>query len=300
MEKGTLQNDVLNFYLQRRADRKAMNLSFKCFLQLMLFMTVLSANHTTASQFNEYLPTVDGLSVKVSANFVDDPVATVIYITGLGGTSNNLQKLSSDFSDRNLNFVTFDRDEPPCNGFECFSTVGRRVPSGQPIYAEDQPSALDHIVANEVKTIFDFVTQQNWYQNAPKLYLIAGSYGAWIALQASVTPELGNLINGAVFVSPSVVPHKSSGKYANEKIRFDAIKTGFNGKPVLAIGSRNDILFPGATTADSLDLLKQALTSADIQTIYEPTGKHAKELLINDAGRLQQVIDWIVSQAISN
>lgn len=272
-----------------------MNFDLKSFLNITLAMMATYATYTPAA----LLPTTDGLKTDMVVNSVESPIATVIYIAGLGGNGNDIQGLSNDFAAQRLNLVTFDRDEPPCKGFQCFGTVGSRVPSGQPIYAEGEPSALDHIVANEILAVFDFVTKQDWYQTAPKLYLIGGSYGAWITLQASVTPNLGNLINGAVLVSPSVAPHKSTGKYASEMLRFDVIKTGFKGKPVLAIGSQNDALFPGATTADSLDLLERELRDAKIEIVQEPTGKHAKDLLFASPDQRQLLIDWIAQQALT-
>ena len=84
-----------------------------------------------------------------------------------------------------------------------------------------------------------------------------------------------------MFVSPPIAPHKSTGKYAAEVVRFDAIKHGLISKPVLAIGSDKDILFPGATTADSVTLLESELTGTEFLAVMESSGKHAKELLFS-------------------
>lgn len=273
-------------------------LSTKCWVGLaLLFVSMSSCAQATSAPIKSSIKSGDGLIAEIATSKATNPIGTVIYVTGLGGKGNSIQKLANVFLDNDLNLVTFDRDEPACQGFQCFGTVGSRVPSGQPIYAEGQPSALDHIVANELSSVINFVTQADWYQSAPKLYLVGGSYGAWITLQASATPELTELISGAVFVSPSIAPHKSTGKYASEALRFDAIKHGLISKPVLAIGSDKDILFPGATTADSVTFLEAELTGTKFFAVKESTGKHAKELLFYSKIHVKKIIDWILEQA---
>jgi pimeloyl-ACP methyl ester carboxylesterase len=201
---------------------KKLSLKWKLILFFGIF---LHATFAMASSEKITLDTVDGLSFDVVVTEASSPRATVIYVPGLGGDGNEIQKLNERFASENLNLVSFDRDEPPCEGFKCFMTVGNRVPSGQPIYSPDQQSALDHIVANEMVTVMSFITSSQFYQKAPKIFLIGGSYGAWVSLQAASTPELSNYVHGAVFVSPSIAPHKSTGEYAKEMIRFEKIKT---------------------------------------------------------------------------
>lgn len=266
---------------------------------LLVFLGLFLATNASAfaSAKKSTLQTVDGLSFDVMVSQAEAPKATIIYVTGLGGKGNQIQQLSSEFTTNNFNLVTFDRDEIPCSGFKCFATVGGRVPSGQPIYAGSEPSALDHIVSNEIASVIDFVSNSQWHKSASNLFVIGGSYGAWITLQTTVTPELSGAIDGVIFVSPSVAPHKSTGKYANELIRFNEIKGGLKNKPVLAIGSGNDELFPGATTKDSIDFLATNLIGARVQIIVEHSGKHAKKLLLDSSRIRNQIIEWLVEKA---
>ena len=128
------------------------------------------------------------------------------------------------------------------------------------------------------------------------MFIIGGSYGALITLQTTVDAEFCEFISGVVLLSPFVAPHKSNGKYAKELIRFNEINGGLKNKPVLAIGSDNDELFPGATTKDSVDFLANNLLEARVQTILEDSGKHAKKLLLESNAIRSQIISWLVEQ----
>ena len=267
---------------------------FGAFVFLVLFFAI--SGSTNASTDKLAMRTADGLTFDVMLSKAETPKGTVIYVTGLGGDGNQIQKLSAEFNSNNFHLVTFDRDEPPCDGFKCFATVGDRVPSGQPIYADGEISALDHIVSNEISSVIEFVTNSEWHASAPNLFIIGGSYGAWITLQTTVAAEFSELIDGVVLLSPSVAPHKSTGKYAKELIRFNEINGGLKNKPVLAIGSDNDELFPGATTKDSVDFLATNLIEARVQTILEDSGKHAKKLLLDSTAIRSQIINWLVEQ----
>ena len=140
-----------------------------------------------------------------------------------------------------MNLITFDRNEPDCKGFKCFGTVGSRAKSNQLIYAEDnQETALENIVENEVKSVLKFIKSSSWYESDNGIFIIGGSFGAWIALSLISDQEIKKDIKGIVFLSPSIAPHKSSGKYANEIITYNNLIKNIGEIKGLAIGSAND------------------------------------------------------------
>ena len=132
----------------------------KCWVGLaLLFTSISSCAQATSAPIKSSIKSGEGLIAEIATSKATNPIGTVIYIAGLGGKGNSIQKLANVFLDSNLNLVTFDRDEPACQGFQCFGTVGSRVPSGQPIYAEGKLSALDHIVANELSSVTHLIAQ---------------------------------------------------------------------------------------------------------------------------------------------
>ena len=89
---------------------------------------------------------------------------TALYIAGLGGKGNQVSSISKFFNQNGINLVTFDRNEKKCKGFACFKTVGQRSKSGQLIYAENnQETAIEHILKNEITSVLNFITDSNWY-----------------------------------------------------------------------------------------------------------------------------------------
>ena len=110
---------------------------------------------------------------------------TALYITGLGGKGNQVSSISKFFNQNGINLVTFDRNEKKCKGFACFKTVGQRSKSGQLIYAENnQETAIEHILKNEITSVLNFIIESNWYDGSQGIYIIGGSFGSWLTLAA--------------------------------------------------------------------------------------------------------------------
>ena len=244
---------------------------------------------------NFELTTNEGKTFPITVSVDENrSLPTVVYVTGLGGKSNSLAKFSKEFLEKGLNLITFDRNEPDCKGFKCFGTVGSRSKSNQLIYAEDnQETAIENIVENEVKSVLEFIKSSSWYESNNGIYIIGGSFGAWITLSLLSDEEIKNDIKGVVFLSPSTAPHKSSGKYANEIITYNKLISKISVIKGLAIGSPNDELFPGATTKDAVDFLAETIPQMKIKKLITDSKLHAKELLKQDSEIKNDILNWI-------
>ena len=262
----------------------------------IIFLTLFLIYSNIAIAENYKLTTKEGKTFPITVSVDENrSLPTVVYVTGLGGKSNSLAKLSKEFLEKGLNLITFDRNEPDCKGFKCFGTVGSRSKSNQLIYAEDnQETAIENIVENEVKSVLEFIKSSSWYESDNGIYIIGGSFGAWITLSLLSDEEIKNDIKGVVFLSPSTAPHKSSGKYANEIITYNSLIKNIVEIKGLAIGSPNDELFPGATTKDAVDFLAETIPQMKIKKIITNSKLHAKELLKKDSEIKNDILNWIV------
>ena len=260
----------------------------------LIFLFWIYSNLAISENFE--LTTNEGKKFPITVSIDENRnLPTVIYITGLGGKSNSLSTISEDFLEKGLNLITFDRNEPDCKGFKCFGTVASRAKSNQLIYAEDnQETAIENIVENEVKSVLKFIKSSSWYESDNGIFIIGGSYGAWIALSLISDQETKKDIKGVVFLSPSTAPHKSSGEYANEIITYNNLIKNIGEIKGLAIGSANDELFPGATTKDAVDFLVETLTEMKIKKIITDSKLHAKELLKQDSEIKNDILNWII------
>lgn len=99
------------------------------------------------------------------------------------------------------------------------------------------------------------------------------------------------------FVASLAAPHLLTGKYANEIKTFNAVATGLARKPVLAIGSANETLWPGVTTLDSVTFLGQSLKGASVTLMQTKSSKHAKDLISGDKNIRKSIVDWIVKNS---
>ena len=79
---------------------------------------------------------------------------------------------------------------------------------------------VGYILKNEITTVFNFVRGSDWYDKNEGIYVIGGSFGSWLSLGILADKNLSKDIKGVIFLSPSVAPHKSTVKYANEIIKF--------------------------------------------------------------------------------
>ena len=219
---------------------------------------------------------------------------TALYISGLGGKGNQVSSISKFFNRNGINLVTFDRNEKKCKGFACFKTVGQRSKSGQLIYAENnQETAIEHILKNEITSVLNFIIESNWYDGSRGIYIIGGSFGSWLTLAVMSNPTLRENIKGFVFLSPSVAPHKSSGKYATELDKFKYLKSSNQSSKCFGIGSPNDILFPGATTKDAVDFLNDNLSCDTFKKLIVKSKLHSHKLLVKEKNIQTQIVSWI-------
>ena len=208
---------------------------------------------------------------------------TALYISGLGGKGNQVSSISKFFNRNGINLVTFDRNEKKCKGFACFKTVGQRSKSGQLIYAENnQETAMEHILKNEINSVLNFITDSNWYDRSKGIYIIGGSFGSWLTLAVMSNSTLKDNVKGVVFLSPSVAPHKSSGKYAKELDKFKHLSSSIQSPKCFGIGSPNDVLFPGATTKDAVDFLNDNLSCDTFKTLFVKSKLHSHKLLVKE------------------
>ena len=221
---------------------------------------------------------------------------TALYISGLGGKGNQVSSISKFFNRNGINLVTFDRNEKKCKGFACFKTVGQRSKSGQLIYAENnQETAIEHILKNEITSVLNFIIESNWYDGSRGIYIIGGSFGSWLTLAVMSNPTLRENVKGVVFLSPSVAPHKSSGKYAKELDKFKYLKSSNKSSKCFGIGSPNDILFPGATTKDAVDFLNDNLSCDTFKKLIVKSKLHSHKLLVKEKNIQTQIVSWIIN-----
>ena len=221
---------------------------------------------------------------------------TALYIAGLGGKGNQVFSISKFFNQNGINIVTFDRNEKKCKGFACFKTVGQRSKSGQLIYAENnQETAMEHILKNEITSVLNFITDSNWYDGSQGIYIIGGSFGSWLTLAVMSNPTLKDNVKGVVFLSPSVAPHKSSGKYAKELEKFKYLSSSIQSPKCFGIGSPNDALFPGATTKDAVDFLDDNLSCDTFKTLIVKSKLHSHKLLLKEKNIQNQIVKWILN-----
>ena len=221
---------------------------------------------------------------------------TALYIAGLGGQGNQVSSISKFFNQNGINLVTFDRNEKKCKGFACFKTVGQRSKSGQLIYAENnQETAIEHILKNEITSVLNFITESNWHDRTQGIYLIGGSFGSWLTLAVMSNPTLKENVKGVVFLSPSVAPHKSSGKYAKELDKFKYLSSSIQSPKCFGIGSPNDTLFPGATTKDAVDFLNDNLSCDTFKTLIVKSKLHSHKLLVKEKNIQNQIVSWILN-----
>ena len=219
---------------------------------------------------------------------------TVLYISGLGGKGNQISSISKFFNQNGINLVSFDRNEKKCKGFACFKTVGERSKSGQLIYAENnQETAIEHILKNEITSVLNFIIESNWYDSRQGIYIIGGSFGSWLTLAVMSNPTLRENVKGVVFLSPSVAPHKSSGKYAKELNKFKYLKSSGQSSKCFGIGSPNDTLFPGATTKDAVDFLNDNLSCDTFKKLIVKSKLHSHKLLVKEKNIQTQIVRWI-------
>jgi hypothetical protein len=61
----------------------------------------------------------------------------------------------------------------------------------------------------------------------------------------------------------------------------------------MLIGSQKDELFPGATTGDSIEFLSNELANAEVDLVWEASGKHAKRLLLGSPKLVTDIISWL-------
>ena len=208
---------------------------------------------------------------------------TALYIAGLGGKGNQVSSISKFFNQNGINLVTFDRNEKECKSFACFKTVGQRSKSGQLIYAENnRETAIEHILKNEITSVLNFIIESNWYDSRQGIYIIGGSFGSWLTLAVMSNPTLRENVKGVVFLSPSIAPHKSSGKYAKELDKFKYLKSSGQSSKCFGIGSPNDTLFPGATTKDAVDFLNDNLSCDTFKKLIVKSKLHSHELLVKE------------------
>ncbi len=221
---------------------------------------------------------------------------TALYITGLEGKGNQVSSISKFFNQNGINLVTFDRNEKKCKGFACFKTVGQRSKIGQLIYAENnQETAIEHILNNEITSVLNFIIESNWYYGSQGIYIIGGSFGSWLTLAVMTNPTLRENVKGVVFLSPSVAPHKSSGKYAKELDKFKYLKSSNQSPKCFGIGSPNDILFPGATTKDAVDFLNDNLSCDTFKKLIVKSKIHSYKLLVKEKNIQTQIVSWIIN-----
>ena len=219
---------------------------------------------------------------------------TALYITGLGGKGNQVSSISKFFTQNGINLVTFDRNEKKCKGFACFKTVRERSKSGQLIYAENnQETAIEHILRNEITSVLNFIRESNWYDGSQGIYIIGGSFGSWLTLAVMSNPTLKENVKGVVFLSPSVAPHKSSGKYAKELDKFKVLKSTGQSSNCFGIGSPNDTLFPGATTKDAVDFLNDNLSCDTFKKLIVKSKLHSHKLLVKEKKIQNHIVSWI-------
>ena len=88
--------------------------------------------------------------------------------------------------------------------------------------------------------------------------------------------------SSVVFLSPSVAPHKSSGKYAKELEKFKYLSSSIQSPKCFGIGSPNDALFPGATTEDAVDFLNDNLLCDTFKTLIVKSKLHSHKLLVKE------------------
>ena len=221
---------------------------------------------------------------------------TALYIAGLGGKGNQVSSISKFFNQNGINLVTFDRNEKKCEGFACFKTVGQRSKSGQLIYAENnQETALEHILKNEITSVLNFIKESNWYDRSQGIYIIGGSFGSWLTLAVMSNPTLKESVKGIVFLSPSVAPHKSSGKYVKELDKFKYLSSSIQSPKCFGIGSPNDTLFPGATTKDAVDFLNDNLSCDTFKKLIVKSKLHSHKLLVKEKNIQNQLVSWIIN-----
>ena len=219
---------------------------------------------------------------------------TALYITGLGGKGNQVSSISKFFTQNGINLVTFDRNEKKCRSFACFKTVGERSKSGQLIYAENnQETAIEHILKNEITSVLNFIRESNWYDVSQGIYIIGGSFGSWLTLAVMSNPTLKENVKGVVFLSPSVAPHKSRGKYDKELDKFKHLKSSSQSPNCFGIGSPNDTLFPGATTKDAVDFLDDNLLCDTFKKLIVKSKLHSHKLLVEEKNIQTQIVSWI-------
>ena len=108
-------------------------------------------------------------------------------------------------------------------------------------------------------------------------------------------PTLRENVKGVVFLSPSVAPHKSSGKYAKELDKFKYLKSSNQSPKCFGIGSLNDILFPGATTKDAVDFLNDNLSCDTFKKLIVKSKLHSYKLLVKEKNIQTQIVSWIIN-----
>ena len=221
---------------------------------------------------------------------------TALYIAGLGGKGSQVSSISKFFNQNGNKLVTFDRNEKKFRGFACVKTVGQRSKSGQLIYAENnQETAMEHILKNEITSVLNFITESNWHDGNQGIYIIGGSFGSWLTLAVMSNPTLKKNVKGLVFLSPSVAPHKSSGKYAKELDKFKYLSPSIQSPKCFGIGSPNDALFPGATTKDAVDFLNDNLSCDSFKTLIVKSKLHSHKLLVKEKNIQTQIVSWILN-----
>ena len=154
---------------------------------------------------------------------------------------------------------------------------------------------MEHILKNEITSVLNFITDSSWYDGSQGIYIIGGSFGSWLTLAVMSNPTLKDNVKGVVFLSPSVAPHKSSGKYAKELDKFKYLSSSIQSPKCFGIGSPNDALFPGATTEDAVDFLNDNLSCDTFKTLIVKSKLHSHKLLVKEKNIQNQIVSWILN-----
>jgi pimeloyl-ACP methyl ester carboxylesterase len=125
----------------------------------------------------------------------------------------------------NINFIAFDRAGALTSGSqqEHIHNAMKRSESGSINFpsVEGKGSTAQNIVNNEIRALLEFIESSPTYDPQKGVYLIRGSFGAMIALEA--VPSFPDKIKGVIFVSPSILPVWFTEEAQNSLKNFDMI-----------------------------------------------------------------------------
>jgi pimeloyl-ACP methyl ester carboxylesterase len=232
---------------------------------------------------------------------------TAVYIAGLHGVVTGGYSLAQPLNKQGFNFVGFNRigETSYISQRDSISALTKRSRSGNLMWpsVDGRESSTQDIVSKEISLIIEFLEKSPTHDPNQGIYLIGGSYGAWLSIVTANT--FLDKIRGIVFVTPAILPNmidpnQAQNPHMNISNYFRSMVRGYGERPALAIGSKTDIINNNkpedGSAFDSAMLLKREMGD-NVEVMEVPTSVHEQYLLAGSDEVKRKVIEWLKKQA---